>query len=121
MAENNATEDNTKICPGQAINYVLNHLYSIHSEATMSNNICERAIRNFTIGRKNWLFSGSPKGAAASAAAYSMIETSKANGLDPFKYLTYLFTKLPNMDFKIHPELLDSVLPWADEIQQNCK
>ena len=87
----------------------------------MTNNICERAIRNFTIGRKNWLFSGSPKGAAASAAAYSMIETSKANGLDPFKYLTYLFTKLPNMDFKIHPELLDSVLPWADEIQQNCK
>jgi hypothetical protein len=111
---------------GKAVNYVLNHqeglsVYTTHGEAAMSNNICERAIRNFTIGRKNWLFSGSPKGAAASAAAYSMIETSKANGLDPFKYLTYLFTKLPNMDFKIHPELLDSVLPWADEIQQNCK
>ena len=111
---------------GKAVNYVLNHqeglsVYLLHGAAAMSNNICERAIRNFTIGRKNWLFSGSPKGAAASAAAYSMIETSKANGLDPFKYLTYLFTKLPNMDFKIHPELLDSVLPWADEIQQNCK
>jgi hypothetical protein len=80
---------------GKAVNYVLNHqeglsVYLLHGAAAMSNNICERAIRNFTIGRKNWLFSGSPKGAAASAAAYSMIETSKANGLDPFKYLTYL-------------------------------
>ena len=53
--------------------------------------ICERAIRNFTIGRKNWLFSASPKGAAASAAVYSIVETSKANGLEPFRYLTYLF------------------------------
>ena len=111
---------------GKAVNYVLNHqeglsVYLSHGEAAMSNNICERAIRNFTIGRKNWLFSGSPKGATASAAAYSIVETSKANGLDPFKYLTYLFTRLPNLDFKIHPELLDTILPWADEIQQNCK
>jgi hypothetical protein len=50
-----------------------------------------------------------------------MVETSEVNGLDPFKYRTYLFTKLSNMDFRIHPELLDSVLPWNDEIQQKCK
>ena len=119
-------ETTPKSALGKAVNYALNHqkglsVYLHHGEAAMSNNICERAIRNFTIGRKNWLFSGSPKGAAASASAYSMIETSKANGLEPFRYLTYLFTRLPNLDFKIHPDLLDSILPWADEIQQNCK
>jgi hypothetical protein len=47
--------------------------------AALSNNICERAIRDFTIGRKNWLFSDSPKGAKASAVVDSIIETAKAN------------------------------------------
>jgi transposase len=47
------------------------------------------------IGRKNWLFSGSPDGAKASSALYSLIETAKANGLRPYDYLRYLFEKLP--------------------------
>ncbi len=47
------------------------------------------------IGRKNWLFSGSPRGAAASATLYSLIETAKANGLEPYWYLRDLFHKLP--------------------------
>ena len=87
----------------------------------LSNNICERAIRDFTIGRKNWLFSDSPKGAKASAAVYSIIETAKANGLNPFQYLQYLFEHLPNADIQRHPEHLDDVLPWKETIQQNCK
>lgn len=85
------------------------------------NSVCERAIRNFTIGRKNWLFSDSPKGAKASAAVYSIIETAKANGLNPFQYLKYLFEHLPNADIQRHPEPLDDVLPWNETIQQNCK
>lgn len=89
--------------------------------AALSNNICERAIRNFTIGRKNWLFSDSPKGAKASTAVYSIIETAKANGLNPFQYLKYLFEHLPNADIQQHPEHLDDVLPWNERIQQNCK
>ncbi|SEH40414.1 transposase domain-containing protein, partial [Selenomonas sp. KH1T6] len=83
--------------------------------------ICERAIRSFTIGRKNWLFSASPKGAAASAAVYSVVETCKANDIDPFKYLVYLFERMPNMNFKIHPDELDELLPWNEEVQKNCK
>ena len=111
---------------GKAINYALNHkeglsVYLNDSNAALSNNICERAIRNFTIGRKNWLFSASPKGADASAAIYSVIETCKANDIDPFKYLVYLFERMPNMNFKIHPEELDTLLPWNEEIQKNCK
>ena len=80
---------------GKAIQYILLHrkqlsAYLEYGEAAMTNNICERAIRNFTIGRKNWLFSASPKGAEASATIYSIIETCKANGLEPYTYLTYL-------------------------------
>ncbi len=55
----------------------------------------ENAIRPFVIGRKNWLFSGSSRGAHASAGLYSLIETAKANGLEPFWYLLYLFENLP--------------------------
>ncbi len=111
---------------GKAVNYALNHrkglsVFLTDGNIALSNNICEWAIRNFTIGRKNWLFSASPKGASASAAVYSIVETSKANGLEPFRYLTYLFENLPNLNFKIHPELLKNFLPWNDEIQKNCK
>ena len=83
--------------------------------------LAERAIRIFTIGRKNWLFSDSPKGAQASAAIYSIIETAKANGLNPFEYLKCLLEHLPNADIQRHPEHLDDVLPWNKTIQQNCK
>jgi len=59
----------------------------------ISNNRAERAIKPFVIGRKNFLFSKSPRGAQASAITYSIIETAKANNLNPFYYLTYLFEK----------------------------
>lgn len=111
---------------GKAVQYSLSHKEALQAflksgNAALSNNICERAIRNFTIGRKNWLFSDSPKGAKASAAVYSIIETANANGLNPFQYLKYLFEHLPNADIKRHPEHLDDVLPWNETIQQNCK
>ena len=99
---------------GKAVQYSLSYKEALQAflksgNTALSNNICERAIRNFTIGRKNWLFSDSPKGAKASAAVYSIIETAKANGLNPFQYLKYLF------------EHLDDVLLWNETIQQNCK
>ena len=55
----------------------------------------ERAIRPFVVGRKNWLFSGSPRGAAASATLYSLVESAKANGKEPYAYLRNLFEALP--------------------------
>ncbi|SHI06177.1 transposase domain-containing protein, partial [Sporanaerobacter acetigenes] len=85
-----------------------------------SNNRAERAIKPFVIGRKNFLFSKSPKGAQASAVVYSIIETAKANNLNPFYYLTYLFEKLPNIDLD-NLEELDNLLPWSDSIPQECK
>jgi len=64
----------------------------------IDNNAAENAIRPFVIGRKNWLFSDSVKGVTASANLYSLIETAKANGLEPYAYLRYLFTELPKAE-----------------------
>ena len=69
--------------------------YLDHPAMTPDTNACENAIRPFVVGRKNWLFSGSPRGAAASAALYSIIETAKANGHEPYWYLRGLFDNLP--------------------------
>ena len=75
---------------GKAIGYLasnwnkLEH-YVEHGYLPMDNNAAERAIRPFVIGRKNWLFSDTPKGATASAQLYSLVETAKANGQNPMR------------------------------------
>jgi len=111
---------------GSAVNYALNQKeglmnYLKDGNCCLSNNLAENRIRPFTIGRKNWLFSGSPKGAAASAAVYSIIETAKANGLNPYKYLHFILKNLPGAQFQRYPELLEDYLPWNTEVQQICK
>jgi transposase len=69
-------------------------------------NPVEYAIRPFVVGRKNWLFSGSPWGAHASAGLYNLIETAKANGHEPFEYLCYLFDTLPTCTTEAEREAL---------------
>ena len=64
----------------------------------LSNNIAERSIKPFVISRKNFLFANTPGGATSSAVIFSLIETAKANGLDPYKYLTHIFKTAPNTD-----------------------
>ena len=64
-------------------------------DVPISNNLAENAIRPFTVGRKNWLFCDSVKGAEASAVVYSLVEAAKANGLDPYDYLLLVLTMLP--------------------------
>lgn len=66
--------------------------YFQNGDCAISNNTAENAIRPFTVGRKNWLFSDTPKGAEASASIYSIVETAKANGLDVFRYFELLLT-----------------------------
>ena len=65
------------------------------ADASPDNNLAENAIRPFVVGRKNWLFAGTPEGARASAAIYTLIGTAKANKLDVYKYLRFLFENLP--------------------------
>lgn len=83
--------------------------YIEHPLMTPDTNAVENAIRPFVIGRKNWLFSGSPGGAHASAGLYSLIETAKANGHDPYHYLCYVFDRLPRCD---GPEERRRLLPY---------
>lgn len=110
----------------EAFKYSLNQKvelmnYLKDGNCAISNNLAENSIRPFTIGRKNWLFSGSPKGASASAAVYSIIESAKANGLNPYKYLYYIFKELPGVQFGQCPEFLEDYLPWSPEVQERCK
>jgi hypothetical protein len=85
---------------GKAVAYTLGQWerlvkYTENGLLTPDNNLAENAIRPFVVGRKNWLFSGNPDGAAASATLYSLIETAKACGLEPYRYLRHLFERLP--------------------------
>lgn len=81
----------------------------------------ENAIHPFTIGRKNWLFADTPKGAKASAAVYSLIETAKANGLNVYTYLQFLLMYMPDSDWRNYPEELDDLMPWSPAVQEECK
>ena len=72
------------------------------------------------IGRKNWLFCNTPHGADASAISYSIVETAKGNGLEPFAYLTHVFDVMSQTE-GITDEQIDSLLPWSDEIPENCR
>ena len=86
---------------GKAISYTLKQWdrlvrYLDDGRLRPDNNLAENAIRPFVVGRKNWLFSGHPRGAKASAALYSLIETAKANDLEPYLYLRFLFDRLPH-------------------------
>jgi transposase len=85
---------------GKAISYALGQwrrltVYVEDGILTPDNNIVENAIRPFVVGRKNWMFSGMSEGAGASATIYSLIEAAKANRLEPYRYLRYLFEHLP--------------------------
>ncbi len=85
------------------IRYVENGAWPI------DNNLCENAIRPFCVGRRNWLFSDSVAGAQASANLYSLIETCKANSIDPYAYLVSLFRKLPAAQ---SADDFEALLPW---------
>ena len=88
---------------GIALTYLQNNTkelseYLNDGRLEISNNLAERSIKPFVIDRKNFLFANTPKGATASAITFSIIETAKENGLNPFRYLTYIFKTAPALD-----------------------
>ena len=115
--DNKSSQVPPKSLLGKAIGYTLkqwNRLVKYTEEGYLKpdNNDAENAIRPFVVGRKNWLFSGNPEGANASAAMFSLIETAKANGIEPYNYLRFLFEELPQArtteDYKVLlPQYLD--------------
>jgi transposase len=99
---------------GKAVAYTLNQWHRLvgyieDGRLSIDNNMAENSIRPFVLGRKNWLFSGTPEGADASARLYSLIETAKANNLEPYAYLRYIFTRLP---LATTLEEYEALLPW---------
>jgi transposase len=99
---------------GKAINYTLSQwprliVYTEDGRLNIDNNAVENAIRPFAIGRKNWLFSDTQHGANASANLYSLIETAKANGLNDYGYLKYIFAELPKAQTD---KDIAALLPW---------
>lgn len=110
---------------GQAITYCLNqwdvlNTFLLDGRLEINNNSAERSVKNFVIGRKNFLFSNTPKGAVGSAIMYSIVETAKANNLKPYDYLQYLFEQLPNIDTS-DEAAIDNLLPWSDSLPTKCK
>ncbi len=98
---------------GKAVNYALEYWqeltrYTQDGRWPIDNNAAENAIRPFVIGRKNWMFSQSQRGATGSAHLYSLIETAKANGREPYQYLKWLFERLPEAT----ESDLESLMPW---------
>ena len=111
---------------GKAVIYAQNQKpymenYLLDGRCSISNNAAENAIRPFTVGRKNWLFADTPKGATASATVYSLVETAKANGLNVYAYLQHLLLYMPGSEWQQHPELLDELMPWSPGVQEECK
>ena len=109
---------------GKAVNYTLGQWeyldnYLLDGRCEISNNRAERSIKPFVIGRKNFLFADTVNGAKASAIVYSIIETAKENGLNPMNYLTYLFERMPNEDFKNNPDVFEFLFPWGN-LPQEC-
>ena len=85
----------------------------------ISHNLAENAIRPFVVGRKNWLFCDTVKGAESSAIVYSLVETAKANGIDPYDYLFYTLSVLPYFGKSPSYECLETLMPWVHELQQH--
>lgn len=102
-----------KTAIGKAANYTLEYWaelsrYTQDGHWPIDNNLTENAIRPFVIGRRAWLFSNSQSGATVSAKLYSLIETAKANGCEPYQYLCWLFNKLPDTA----PDDIEQLTPW---------
>jgi len=98
----------------RAMDYTLNQWeklvrYTEHGQLRMSNVLAENAIRPLAIGRKRWLFADTPEGARAVATYFTLIESAKANGVEPLAYLQHVFANIAAADTD---EALDALLPW---------
>ena len=85
--------------------------YMLDGRLEISNNLAERSIKPFVMGRKNFLFANTPKGAKTSVVIYSLIETAKENGLDPYRYLTWVLKTASCIEDR-NGDAMEVLLPW---------
>lgn len=113
----------------QGLNYIVNQeqylkVFLTNGSVPIDNSASERAIRTFCLGKKNWMFHNTAKGADASALVYSISETAKLNNLRPYHYFKYILTELPkrcDQNGNIDPADLDDLMPWADNLPEECR
>nr|WP_274601039.1 IS66 family transposase [Fusicatenibacter saccharivorans] len=111
---------------GDAILYTLNQeaylkRYLEDGHLSIDNNSAERALKNFAVGRRNWLFAKSVRGAGASALVYSITETALLNHLKPYAYLTYILDELRKMGAFPKEKELKKLLPWSEDLPEYCR
>jgi len=112
------TEQSPGVVPNSLLGKALTYLrgqwpklirYTENGSWPISNNACENSIRPFCVGRRSWLFADTVAGANASANIYSIVETCRAHRIDPYRYLTWLFQRLPLANTV---DEYDALLPW---------
>jgi hypothetical protein len=101
---------------GKAVHYLANNWSRLERYVDagflpIDNNAAERAIKPFVIGRKAWLFSDTPKGATASAQIYSLVETAKLDGQEPYTWLHHVLERLP---YASSIKDYEALLLWKD-------
>ena len=107
------------------MNYCLNQerylkVFLDHGDIPLDNNATESVIRGFCIGKKNWRLIDTIHGAKASAIAYSIAETAKANNLKPYFYFKHLLTEISKHEDQNDLSFLDDLLPWSKSLPENC-
>lgn len=113
----------------QELNFVIHQekylkVFLIDWNIPIDNSASERAIRTFCIGKKNWMFHNTARGAGTSALVYSISETAKLNNLRPYDYFRHILTELPkHCDEKgnIDSAKLNQLMPWAKELPEECR
>ena len=113
----------------QGLAFILNQetylkIFLTNGDVPIDNSASERVIRTFCIGKKNWMFHNTANGAASSALVYSISETAKLNNLRPYYYFKYILTELPKLSDEkgnIDPAKLDHLMPWSEELPEECR
>lgn len=113
---------------GKGIAYSINQeeylkIFLTDGEVPIDNSACERALRNFTIGRKNWVIINTIRGAEASAVIYSITETARANGLNVYYYMKYLLEQIISLadeNGNVEQSKLKPLMPWTRTLPEDC-
>lgn len=92
-----------------------------YPDVPMDNNAAEQSIKNFCVGKKNWLFCDTLSGAKSSAIIYSIVETAKANNLKVYEYINHILSVLPEHMEDTDYSFIDDLLPWSEKIPKECK
>lgn len=110
----------------EAVHYSLNQkeqlcAFLTNGQVEISNNTAENAVRPFVLGRKNWLFCDTVKGADSSAIVYTLVESAKANGIEPYAYLLLLLKELRYYGKTPANQVLDRYMPWQPYVMSKCQ